>query len=49
MLESTGEGSSQKNESYDIDLVAYDDENVLFGECKWSNKKWEKKNIENSF
>jgi hypothetical protein len=29
----------RKNESYDIDLVAYDEENVLFGECKWSNKK----------
>jgi len=29
----------KKNESYDIDLVAYDEENVLFGECKWTNKK----------
>ena len=28
-----------KKESFDIDIVAYDDENVLFGECKWTNKK----------
>ena len=29
----------KKNESYDIDLVAYDGNNILFGECKWSSKK----------
>ena len=29
----------KKNESYDIDLVAYDENNILFGECKWSSKK----------
>lgn len=29
----------KKNESYDIDIVAYDENNILFGECKWTNKK----------
>lgn len=29
----------KKGESYDIDIVAYDNDNVIFGECKWKNKK----------
>ena len=28
-----------KDESFDIDVVAYDDENVLLGECKWTEKR----------
>ncbi len=34
-----GKVPHKRNESYDIDLVAYDEENVLFGECKWTGKK----------
>nr|WP_240739652.1 DUF234 domain-containing protein [Marinitoga lauensis] len=29
----------KKNESYDIDIVAYDETNVVFVECKWTNEK----------
>lgn len=29
----------EKNESFDIDIVAKDKNNILFGECKWTNKK----------
>ncbi|KLO22998.1 MULTISPECIES: ATP-binding protein [unclassified Marinitoga] len=29
----------KKNESYDIDIVAYDKNNIVFTECKWTNKK----------
>ena len=34
-----GKVPHRKGKSYGIDLVAYDEENVLFGECKWSKKK----------
>lgn len=34
-----GKVPGKKNESFDIDIVAYDSENVVFGECKWTNKK----------
>jgi hypothetical protein len=27
------------NESFDIDIIAKDKNNILFGECKWTNKK----------
>lgn len=36
-----GRAPHKKGESYNIDLVAYDENNVLFGECKWTNKKVE--------
>ncbi|WGS64902.1 ATP-binding protein [Marinitoga aeolica] len=29
----------EKSESFDIDIVAKDKNNILFGECKWTNKK----------
>jgi len=29
----------RKNESFDIDIVAFDEKTVLFGECKWRNKE----------
>jgi len=29
----------KKGESYDIDIIAYNDQNIAFGECKWTNKK----------
>jgi len=29
----------KKNESFDIDIVAFDESTILFGECKWTNKK----------
>ena len=29
----------KKGGSYDIDTVAYDDQNIAFGECKWTSKK----------
>jgi len=28
-----------KNESYDIDIIAYDENNIIFCECKWREKK----------
>ncbi len=28
-----------KNRSYDIDLIAYDENNIVFIECKWTGKK----------
>ena len=34
-----GKIPGEKNKSFDIDLVAYDSENIVFGECKWTNKK----------
>ena len=34
-----GKVPGKKNESYDIDIVAYDENNILYGECKWTNKK----------
>lgn len=34
-----GKIPGKRNESYDIDIIAYDEENVLFGECKWTNTK----------
>ncbi|QTA38453.1 AAA family ATPase [Thermosipho ferrireducens] len=34
-----GKIPGEKNKSFDIDLVAYDMENIVFGECKWTNKK----------
>ncbi|BBE31054.1 ATPase [Tepiditoga spiralis] len=29
----------KKNESYDIDIIVYNETNIVFGECKWTNKK----------
>lgn len=30
---------TKKGESCDIGTVAYDDQNIAFGECKWTSKK----------
>lgn len=34
-----GKVPGTKDQSYDIDIVAYDKENILFCECKWREKK----------
>ncbi|ABX32049.1 ATPase [Petrotoga mobilis SJ95] len=43
---SWGKVPYSKNLSYDIDIVAYNDDNILFGECKWTNKKMGIKDLE---
>ena len=34
-----GKVPGTKDQSYDIDIIAYDEKNILFGECKWREKK----------
>lgn len=34
-----GKVPGTKNETYDIDIVVFDEEHIAFVECKWTNKK----------
>jgi len=34
-----GKVPGTKDKTYDIDLIAYDENNIVFVECKWTNKK----------
>lgn len=34
-----GKVPGRKSESFDVDIVAFDEKNLLLGECKWTNKE----------